>query len=823
MPQRGLMLAALLAMSLSACSKDAGSGAGGVSGRIGAEGGILQADGVTLSVPEGALNDPVDITVTVLEVGGAEVPGRVRVSKVFQVSPDTVRFLTPATVTLAYLPELLPGSIPASAADVRHTDFSRTTPERLGSTLVNEVAVTVSGETNGLGTFWATTPEGPRAVSVILAPEESTAYVGGRVTFEAEVRDQNGRLLAAQPIAWSVSNELVATIDSTGEARALAAGSTEIIAKVGAASGKARLLVASADDFAKVFSWENPLPGSADLWAVRGDQHRLAVAGSHGTMAVRAAGAWTRLYSSPLTRFRDVASAGDEVLAVGSRSGQGLLVRYDGEKLSELLVPDTDLGSLWIDGEAGMAVGDGPNLAVRGTAGEWSVEPTPVTEPLLAVSGKEGEAIVVGARGSVYRRVEGIWVALSSAPLPEFQVAAVAHGDLAWAVSARTLRRYAAGAWATVPLPESPALTLKQVGLVGGTVVVSGKDATGKTWVLVDDGSGFRSLAPGSEVNGLGGASTADLYAVGPAGFVARWDGTAWTPLREGASGHVESIAAFAGPTQGQVFAAANQCVDEACATRTGVMLQRDAASGRFATVAEPFDTILHAVAGKAADDLWAMGEGGKAYHLTRGSWVAETIADPAVSCLVPCADALYACGSSGVLSHGAGPSWSGVLPEISAPRGIACWGGGLFVVGDYSTYLVEGGQVHAIDPREDDLYPAPWRTVWATQDGHAFIGGDARYLLHWDGEHFEAMDQPANVPILSTRAIWGTSYGNVWAGGLMRGGASFLIHFNGAFWQPVDAGMDGPLGSISGLANGELWVGGEWGALLHGTLLPRP
>jgi hypothetical protein len=92
---------------------------------------------------------------------------------------------------------------------------------------------------------------------------------------------------------------------------------------------------------------------------------------------------------------------------------------------------------------------------------------------------------------------------------------------------------------------------------------------------------------------------------------------------------------------------------------------------------------------------------------------------------------------------------------------------------------------------------------------------------VHWNGEKFEAMDQPANVPIQSTRAIWGTGFGNVWAGGEMRGGTSFLIHFNGAFWQPVDAGMDGALGSISGLADGQLFVGGESGALLHGAIAP--
>ncbi|HEY3451925.1 MAG TPA: Ig-like domain-containing protein [Myxococcales bacterium] len=790
----------------------------GVAGKIGPEGGSFTTDGITLSVPEGALNDLVSLKITVLDAGGTEVPGRVRVSKVFQITPDTVRFLTPATVTLRYDEALVPPSINASQVDVRHTDFSKPTPERLASINVDSGAQTVSGETNGLGTFWATAPEGARPVSLTVSPDSKIVYVGDEVSFEADVRDQNGRKMAGQTIQWSSSNALVATVDATGKATAAGAGTSEIVARVGSVSGKARLQVASSAAFAQSFAWESPLPGSTDLWAVQGGLLGLAVAGSHGAVAVRAGDAWKRLFSAPLTRFRGMAFADPQVVAVGSYLTQGLLVGYDGKTVTQLIVPDTDLGSVWMSGQGGMAVGDGPNLAVRDANG-WKVASSPVSEPLLAASvDAQGNPLVVGARGAVYRQVAGVWEAVSADPLPEYQVAAVASGEDIWAVSAKTLRHFVSGAWIVAALPETPALTLETVGAMGTTLAVSGKDSTGKTTVLVDDGTGFRATAPGSAVYGLGGSSSAEVCAVGPQGWVGRLNGDSWTGLREGPVGDVVGMAAFDGPT---VYAAINECSDEKCTKKIGKVWKRGL-DARWTAMQGDFATELRAIAGRSASDVWALGMGGQAYHLESGAWGVKPFSDGVGGNAFACGNDLYVVGTTSILKETSGV-WAVDRAWGSALKGAACWGAGMFVVGDYYIARTEGGQAVQLSTEDDGIYEAPWRAVWATQDGHAFIGGDARYLVHWTGEKFEAMDQPANVPIKSTRAIWGTSFGNVWAGGVMTGGTSFLIHFNGAFWQPVDAGMDGALGSITGLADGRLWVGGESGALLQGTLAPLP
>jgi hypothetical protein len=806
---RQASVAALLAGML-ACSK--GPDSSGVSAQIGPEGGSLKADGVTFSVPQGALNDVVTISLTVLDTGGTEVPGRIRVSKVFQILPDTVRFLTPATVTLSYQSALVPASIAPTSVDVRHTDYSRLTPERLGSIHVDTDATTVSGETTGLGTFWATAPEGPRPISIVVTPATSTVYVGDQATFAAEVHDQYDRIMTGQTVVWSLSNKLVATLDDSGTATAIDAGSTDVVAKVGAASGKATLQVASPAPFVKSFDWASPLPTASDLWAVHGNAQAIAVAGEHGTVAVLAGGSWTRVSSIPLVQFRDLALQDQSVVAVGTFLSQGLLVLSDASTTTRLVVPDTDLVSVWVDGDHGMAVGDGPNLAMRDATGAWVSSSSPVTEPLLAVDGVGGEPVVVGARGAVYQLKADAWVPLSGDPLPEFQIDAVASGAEAWAISTKTLRHFKDGAWKPVALPATPVLTLEHVALAGSALAIAGKDAAGHTWVLVDDGTGFKGSSPPEEVNGMGGSSPTDLYAVGPKGFVGQFDGTSWTDLRLGVAADVAGLAAFDGPV---VYAAVNTCADAACTQRTGSILQRDS-QGRFAPVNTPFSTELLAIAGRSPTDIWAVGNGNLAYHLEGTIWANVPVADGNIRCVTVCGDTVWACGGTVLTESGIG--LASAFKDIAGPTAIACTGAGLFVVGNYGTWVVEGTKVTPVDPGDDHLNSAPWRTVWATVDGHAFMGGDARYLLHWTGAKFEAFDQPGNVPIVSTHAIWGTSFGNVWAGGVTSAGTSFLIHFNGAYWTAVDSGIDGALNAISGLSSGEMWIGGDSGALLHGA-----
>ena len=87
-------------------------------------------------------------------------------------------------------------------------------------------------------------PDPPRATTVTVTPAtaELTA-LGETVRFSAEVRDQNGRVLAGVSVAWSSADASVATIDASGLATAVGNGTATITAATGSIQGTARVTV----------------------------------------------------------------------------------------------------------------------------------------------------------------------------------------------------------------------------------------------------------------------------------------------------------------------------------------------------------------------------------------------------------------------------------------------------------------------------------------------------------------------------------------------------------------------------------------------------
>jgi hypothetical protein len=819
--------AAALILLLGACDEppvetpDAGPK---VTSTVGPQGGLVQGEGITLSVPEGALADEVSFRIVVSDVGAPEVTDRVRISKVFQILPEKTKFALPATVTLTYLPERIPDGVPADSADVRRTDFTRA-QERLNSVIVNTVATTVAGETHSLGTFWSTVPAGPRPATIKVTPEFQVVFQGQKVKYTAEVRDQNDRLMPGQAVVWSVTDKTVATIAADGEATAIGPGSTDVIARAGSAQGKAELLVASTAPFPSQFSWENPVPQGNTLFGVKGDAAAVCVSGDNGTVLCRgAAASWTRLYSVPVTSFNDVALRTSEVIAVGTRGDKGILLRLDGKKktATEQLFLDAQPSAVYADANLGMAVGEGSQVLLMDPAnGNWSSMPSPTTESLLAVDGSTGALIVVGSRGAVYTLVKGAWVALSTAPLPQIQKRAVLRGSEAFSVSDKVLRKFAGGAWTTETLPATIALTFTAMGLAADVLLLAGFDANGKVSIVSNDGrNGYKLHAlPGPEkILGLWGRSAAEMFAVGEKGALYRWSGQQFVLEREGSVGEVVKLVAFA---PDRLFAAANECLTPDCKLRTGAVLDRKA-TGAFASTGGGFGGELNALGGRSVNDLWAAGAGGRAYHYNGASWTQSSVAG-AVYDIRACGGTTYATGDGKVFADAGGTLATLVDFGQAVPlRGIACTATGMFIVGDGAVVQVTGATAKVLDPQQDRIAPAVFRAVWATPEGQAFIGGDARYVLHWNGSKFKAHDRPANLPLASVRGIYGTSIGDVYVVGTLQGGGGFALHFNGAFWQVLDAGTSGAVNAVAGLKPGELWIGGESGAVLFGKAVPR-
>ena len=88
-------------------------------------------------------------------------------------------------------------------------------------------------------------PEPPRATAIMVTPAATTLKaLANTVQLNAEVRDQNGRVMAGATVSWSSTSAGVATVDATGLVTAAGSGTATITANAGGASGSASVTVA---------------------------------------------------------------------------------------------------------------------------------------------------------------------------------------------------------------------------------------------------------------------------------------------------------------------------------------------------------------------------------------------------------------------------------------------------------------------------------------------------------------------------------------------------------------------------------------------------
>ena len=87
-------------------------------------------------------------------------------------------------------------------------------------------------------------PDPPRPTTVTVTPATTQlTALGDTVRLTAEVRDQNGQVMAGAAVTWSSSDPMVATVDAQGLVTAAGNGTATITATAGSASGSAAVTV----------------------------------------------------------------------------------------------------------------------------------------------------------------------------------------------------------------------------------------------------------------------------------------------------------------------------------------------------------------------------------------------------------------------------------------------------------------------------------------------------------------------------------------------------------------------------------------------------
>jgi ZU5 domain len=90
----------LVAVGAVACSSDRTGPAPAAQGTVGPSGGVVEAEGVRLTVPAGALADPVTISIT--RAASASVDDYDAFSPLFEFGPTGLHFVSPVEVSIAY-------------------------------------------------------------------------------------------------------------------------------------------------------------------------------------------------------------------------------------------------------------------------------------------------------------------------------------------------------------------------------------------------------------------------------------------------------------------------------------------------------------------------------------------------------------------------------------------------------------------------------------------------------------------------------------------------------------------------------------------------
>ena len=248
----------------------------------------------------------------------------------------------------------------------------------------------------------------PVATTVTVNPGSATfTALGETARFTAEVRDQNGQVMAGTAVAWASSDASVASVDASGLVTAVANGGATITTTAGAASGSAAVTVA------QVVSAVAVSP-SADTLVALGDTVRLvAEATDANGHAVAAVTEFVWSSSDTLVARVDasglVTSAGTgeaTVTAVASGvTGRAALTVVTPTPTSVAVIPDTvALTALGQTAQLRAEVHDQNGNAMSGTPVTWSSGAAAVAEVNavgLVTARDNGTATITAAAGSV--------------------------------------------------------------------------------------------------------------------------------------------------------------------------------------------------------------------------------------------------------------------------------------------------------------------------------------------------------------------------------------------------------------------------------------
>jgi hypothetical protein len=238
---------------------------------------------------------------------------------------------------------------------------------------------------------------------------------------------------------------------------------------------------------------------------------------------------------------------------------------------------------------------------------------------------------------------------------------------------------------------------------------------------------------------GLWGSGPTDLFAVGPGGIVAHWEGATWSDM---SSGTINTLSGVWGSGPSDVFAVGDNTI-----------IHWD--GSKWSGGETLYNWALTAVWGFAPDDAYAVGFRGE----TNG---------------VP--------DERSVIMHWDGKAWSETMfPGTDLG---AIWGSrpdDIWVAG--TSLMHWDGSTWSSVKTDSISTPFVVASIWGSSASDVFAVGGQGFIMHWDGRSWFEMD-PGTQDWFSS--VWGSGPNDVFAGGTDLMGHDVVFHWDGIAWSPI-------------------------------------
>jgi hypothetical protein len=234
----------------------------------------------------------------------------------------------------------------------------------------------------------------------------------------------------------------------------------------------------------------------------------------------------------------------------------------------------------------------------------------------------------------------------------------------------------------------------------------------------------------------------------------------------------------------------------------------------------------LRGVWGRAANDVWAVGDGGTILHWDGNAWsskFASGTSNALFSVWGNSSNDVWSVGAGGTIIHWDGRTWSGSTSgTIRTLRAV--WGSSakdVWAVGDLGTIVRWNGRAWSCTTCPAIIMNRYLFGLWGSSANNVWTVGQDEVqvaLFRWNGNSWSEMFVPG-AATGQTGGVWGSSSDDVWAVGWGNPG---IVHWNGNGWSGLISfsisGAQNALNAVWGTSSKDLWVVGDAGTVLHGN-----